>query len=118
VCDSFSITGQYIKRTGKCDVDRILGQCKVSFTTEEATKIWEYIPTLCNIIKGKGELTEKDSLPLGISEPPKYGKKSRDDLVLNRRQFCFLTNPAPIKREVDKASLRDAAPVEKADKAG
>ena len=118
VCYSFSITGQYMRGTGKCDVDRILGQCKVPFTTEEVTKIWEYLPTLCNIFKEKGELMEKDLLPLGMSEPPQYGKKSRDDLVLNRRRFCFLTNPALIQREAAKATLKDAAVVEKADKAG
>ena len=82
--DSFSITGQYDKQTGKCDVKRILGQCKESFTTEEVTKIWAYLPTLCNILKEIGVIREKDYLPLGMSDPIEPGKRGRDDLVLNR----------------------------------
>ena len=116
VSDSFSITGQYDKRTGKCDVDRILGQCKEPFTIEESTKIWAFLPTLSNILKEKGEIMEKDFLPLGMSDPIEPGKRGRDDLVLNRRRFCFLTHPSLIKREADKAGLKEAVAIEKADK--
>lgn len=117
VSDSFTITGQYEKQTGKCDVDRILGQCKEPFTTEEVTKVWSYLPTLCNILKEKGEIPEKDYLPLGMSEPVEPGKRGRDDLVLNRRRFCFLTHPSLIKREADKVVQKEAVVVEKAEKA-
>lgn len=115
VCDSFAITGQYNKATGKCDVEKILGQCKEPFTTEEVTKIWAYLPTMCNIFKEKGELFDKDYLPLGLSELPEQGRKSRDDLVLNRRRYCFLTHPSLIKREADKAGVKEAVAVEKAE---
>ena len=117
VSDSFTITGQYDKQTGKCDVDRILRQCKEPFTTEEVTKVWSYLPTLCNILKEKGEIPEKDYLPLGMSEPVEPGKRGRDDLVLNRRRFCFLTHPSLIKREADKVVQKEAVVVEKAEKA-
>jgi hypothetical protein len=116
VSDSFSLTGQYIKQTGKCDVDIILGKCKEAFTTEEVTKIWAYLPTLCKILKEKGEIPEKDFLPLGMSEPVDPSKRGRDDLVLNRRRFCFLTNPFLIKREADKVLQKEAIAGEKADK--
>ena len=117
VSDSFSITGQYDKRTGKCDVDRILEQCKEPFTTEESTKIWAYLPTLSNVLKEKGEIMEKDFLPLGMCDPVEQGRRGRDDLVLNRRRFCFLIHPSLIKREADKAGLKEAVAIEKADKA-
>ena len=37
--------------------------------------------------------------------------------MLNRRRFCFLTHPSLIKREADKAGLKEAVAIEKADKA-
>lgn len=103
IMDSFEITGQYMKATGKCSVEKILGQCKQAFTTEEVTKVWSLLPTLCDVLKLRGELQEKDFLPLGMSDETPAGKKSRDELVLNRRRFCFLTHPSLVMREAQKA---------------
>ena len=116
VSDSFSMTGQYMKSTGKCDVEKILGQCKEVFTTEEVTKVWALLPTLCNILKERGEIMEKDYLPLGMSEPIVQGRRGRDDLTLNRRRFCFLTHPSLLKREADKANRKEAAALENEEK--
>jgi hypothetical protein len=116
VSDSFPLTGQYIKQTGKCDVDIILGKCTEAFTTEEVTKIWAYLSTLCKTLKEIGKIPEKDFLPLGMSEPVDPSKRGRDDLVLNRGRFCFLTNPFLIKRQADKVLQKEAIAVEKADK--
>jgi hypothetical protein len=116
VSDSFPLTGQYIKQTGTCDVDIILDKCTEAFTTEEVTKIWAYLSTLCKTLKEIGKIPEKDFLPLGMSEPFDPSKRGRDDLVLNRGRFCFLTNPFLIKREADKVLQKEAIAVEKADK--
>ena len=109
--DSFEITGQYMKATGKCSVEKILGQCKQAFTTEEVTKVWSLLPTLCDVLKLRGELQEKDFLPLGMSDEAPARKKSRDELVLNRRRFYFLTHPSLVMREADEkgAVLEDRA---------
>ena len=56
---------------------------------------------------------EKDYLPLNIAETG----KCRDDLVLNRRRFLFLTKPAFIPREDQKRIDKLSAAEEKKDKA-
>ena len=55
-----------MKATGKCSVEKILGQCKETFTTDEVTRVWANLPNLCNILKLKGELQEKDFAPLAM----------------------------------------------------
>ena len=82
IVQSFEIVGQYDRKTGGCNVEQILRQCKTPFTTEEITKVWEHLPRLCNILKKKGEIPEIDFLPLNIGVVAEG--RSRDDLVLNR----------------------------------
>ena len=107
IVQSFEIVGQYDRVTGSCTVEKILGQCKTPSTTEEVTKVWEHLPRLCLILKTKGEIAEKDYAPLGIGVV--RDGRCRDDLVLNRRRFLFLTNPAFIASEdqkrIDKLSV-------------
>ena len=43
-----------------------------------------------------------------MSDETPAGKKSRDELVLNRRCFCFLTHPSLVMREVQEADERRA----------
>ena len=117
IMDSFEITGQYMKATGKCSVEKILGQCKQTFTTDEVTKIWSLLLTLCNILKLKGELQEKDYMPLGMGDATAAGRRPRDELVLNRRRFCFLTHPSLVMREAQKVDEKEAAAEERAVKA-
>ena len=47
IVKSFAITGQYDPEKGRCNVERIVGQCKSKFTTKEVAKVWELLPTLC-----------------------------------------------------------------------
>ena len=109
-------TGQYDPEKGGCNVERILGQCKSKFTTEEVTKVWELLPTLCALLKDNGELKEKDFQPLDM-----YGlghaNKCRDTLVLNRRRFIFLTNRALVASEYKKKVDKELAATDKAEKA-
>lgn len=100
--------------TGGCNVEQVLRQCKTPFTTDEVTKVWEHLPRLCNILKTKGEISEKDYLPLQIASE---GGMSRDGLVLNRRRFIFLTNLAFIAREDQKRVDKLNAVEDKKDKA-
>jgi hypothetical protein len=102
IVDSFEITGQYNRKTGTCDVEQILRQCKSKFTQEEVAKVWEMMPSLMKIMIEKGELAEEDYDCLGWSENKEAGKKSRDDLVLNRRRYVFLTHPKLIEKENQK----------------
>ena len=115
ITQSFEIVGQYDRKTGGCNVEQVLKQCKTPFTTEEVTKVWEHLPRLCNILKTKGEIQEKDYLPLeiGVIEPG----RSRDNLVLNRRRFLFLTNPAFIAGEDKKREEKLALAEDKKEKA-
>ena len=117
IMDSFEKTGQYMKATGKCSVEKILGQCKETFTTDEVTRVWANLPNLCNILKLKGELQEKDFAPLAMGGETPVGSRSRDELVLNRRRFCFLTHPSLVMREAQKADEKGAAVEVKALKA-
>ena len=116
IVKSFAITGQYDPEKGGCNVERILGQCKSKFTTEEVTKVWELLPTLCALLKDNGELREKDFQPLDM-----YGlghtNKCRDTLVLNRRRFIFLTNRALVASEYKKKVDKELAATDKAEKA-
>jgi hypothetical protein len=116
IVQSFEIVGQYDRVTGGCNVEKILGQCKTPFTTEEVTKVWEHLPRLCHILKTKGELAEKDYVPLGIGVVDDGGR-CRDDLVVNRRRFVFLTNPAFIASEDLKKENKMSAVKEKKEKA-
>ena len=100
ITQSFEIVGQYDRITEGCNVEQILRQCKTPFTTEEVNKVWEHLPRLCGILKSKGEIQEKDYLPLNIGVPEQG--KCRDDLVMNRRRFLFLTNPGFIASEDQK----------------
>jgi hypothetical protein len=109
IVQSFEIIGQYNRSTGKCDVDRILGQCRTPFTTEEVQKVWEMLPTLSKLMMEKGELSEEDYQCLGFGDIDANGKKCRDDLVLNRRRFVFLTNPTLILKENQKRLDKEAA---------
>jgi hypothetical protein len=102
IVDSFEITGQYNRKTGMCDVEQILRQCKSKFTQEEVTKVWEMLPTLISLMVEKGELAEEDYDCIGLSRNELNGKKSRDDLVLNRRRYVFLTNVKLIQKENQK----------------
>ena len=115
IVQSFEIVGQYDRVTGGCNVEKILSQCKTPFTTEEVTKVWEHLPRLCRILKTKGEIAEKDYVPLGIGVVD--GGRCRDDLVLNRRRFLFLTNPAFIASEDKKREDKLSAANEKKEKA-
>ena len=115
IVQSFEIVGQYDRVTGGCNVEQVLRQCKTPFTQEEVTKVWEHLPRLCRILKTKGEIAEKDYLPLNIGEIETG--KCRDDLVLNRRRFLFLTNPAFIAKEDHKRIEKLSAAEEKKEKA-
>ena len=116
IVKSFAITGQYDTEKGGCNVERILGQCKSKFTTEEVTKVWELLPSLCKLLKDNGELKEKDFEPLDM-----YGlghaNKCRDTLVLNRCRFIFLTNRALVASEFKKKADKELAVSDKAEKA-
>ncbi len=46
-------------------------------------------------------------MPLGFGSTSATYKKSKDDLVLNRRRFVFLTNPALIQKENDKRVAKE-----------
>jgi transposase len=107
IVNSFEIIGQYDAKTGKCDVERILRQCRTKFTQEQITKVWELLPSLCKKMMEKGELSEEDYMPLGFGSTSATYKKSKDDLVLNRRRFVFLTNPALIQKENDKRVAKE-----------
>jgi hypothetical protein len=113
IVESFEITGQYNRKTGKCDVEQILKQCKSIFTVEEVTRIWELLPNLMERMMDKGELDEADYDCLGLSSSVVPGQKSKDDLVLNRRRYVFLTNPTLIQKEnqkrLDKANAASVA---------
>lgn len=115
IVQSFEIVGQYDRTTGGCNVEQVLRQCKTPFTTEEITKVWEHLPRLCNILKTKGEIQESDYLPLNIGVVAEG--RSRDDLVLNRRRFLFLTNLAFIIKEDQKRLDKVTAAEEKTDQA-
>ena len=115
IIQSFEIVGQYDRVTGGCNVEKILSQCRTPFTTEEVTKVWEHLLRLCHILKTKGEIAEKDYKPLEIGVVG--GGRCRDDLVLNRRRFLFLTNPAFIASEDKKRLDKLAAVEDKKDKA-
>lgn len=116
IVNSFHKTGQYSKRSGKCSVERILGQCKSQFTVDEVTKVYENLPSLCKIMKERGELLENDYLPLGMNEQLLPGRRGRDELVLNRRRTVFLTHPEVVLREEEKREAKEASAVEKSDK--
>jgi hypothetical protein len=109
IVESFEITGQYNRKTGMCDVEQILRQCKSKFTVEEITKVWEMLPFLMKIMMEKGELAEEDYDCLGLSFSEAAGKKSKDDLVLNRRRYVFLTNPKLIQKENQKRLDKETA---------
>ena len=115
IIQSFEIVGQYDHLTVGCNVEQVLRQCKTPFTTDEVTRVWEHLPRLCNILKSKGEISEKDYMPLevGVVEDG----QSRDDLVLNRRIFFFLANLAFIAREDQKRVEKLNAVVDRKDKA-
>ena len=98
VAESFKITGQYDPALGGCNVEQILGQCKEPFKTHEVAKVWKCMPQLCALMKENGELKEKDYEILGFDEGGQY-TGDRDNLVLNRRRYVFLTNPAVIASE-------------------
>ena len=118
IVESFEKTGQYDRVTGGCNIDTILGQCKSKFTTEEVQLVWEHLPKLCDIMKRNGELKEKDYDTLGIGIMSEDQNTCRDNLVLNRRRFIFLTNPALIVSEEQKRLDKLTAIDDKAEKAG
>jgi hypothetical protein len=80
---------------------------------EEVTRIWKLIPNLMERMMDKGELDEADYDCLGLSSSVVPGQKSKDDLVLNRRRYVFLTNPTLIQKEnqkrLDKANAASVA---------
>ena len=84
--------------------------------TDEVTKVWKLLPSLCQIMKVKGELMESDYNPLGMSEPVLPGRKNKDELVVNRRRTVFLTHPQVILRELEKKEVKEAAAIETVDK--
>ena len=57
----------------------------------------------------QGELFECDYECLGMTPRTDGGGISRDNLVLNRRRFVFLTNPALLQREEEKKILKLAS---------
>jgi hypothetical protein len=101
IIESFKITGQYDPTKGGCNVDRILGQCKVPFTVKEVAKVKEVLPHLCTLLKQNGELKEADYEILGFDQGDDP-HRDRDNLVLNRRRFVFLHNIQVIAREDKK----------------
>ena len=108
IVESFKITGQYDPVSGGCDVDRILGQYREPFTTTEVAQVRTALPQLCTVMKENGELKEKDYEVLGFDQGGHYNK-DRDNLVLNRRRYVFLTNPAVITSEDAKRLAKVAA---------
>ena len=52
-----------------------------------------------------------------MSDETPAGKKSRDELVFNRRRFCFLTHPSLVMREAQKADEKGAVLEDRALKA-
>lgn len=108
IVESFKITGQYDPVSGGCDVDRILGQCKEEFTIKEVNQVKRALPQLCALMKANGELKERDYEILGFDQGGHYNG-DRDSLVLNRRRYIFLTNPAVIASEDAKRLAKAAA---------
>jgi hypothetical protein len=99
--ESFKITGQYDPLAGGCDIDRIIGQCKEPFTAHEVQQVKNALSQLSALMKENGELKEVDYEVLGFDQGGHY-HKDRDSLVLNRRRYVILTNPALIASEDDK----------------
>ncbi len=77
IVESFEITGQYNRKTGMCDVEQILRQCKSTFTREKITKVWEILPSLIKIMMEKGELAEEDYDCRGLSFSEVAGENQR-----------------------------------------
>jgi hypothetical protein len=78
--------------------------------------VWALLPTLSRILQQKGEIMEKDFLPLGMTEPAAPRSRDRDELVLNRRRTVILSNPEVILREVEKKELKEQAAIDIEDK--
>ena len=108
ITESFNRTGQYMREKGGCDVEKILSTCTTKFNLEEVTKVWEFLPLLKKKMLQQGELFESDYKCLGMTPHADNGGASRDNLVLNRRRFVFLTNPALLQREEEKRNLKIA----------
>ena len=101
ISESFHMTGQWNKVKGGCDLETILGTCVAKFTVNEVSKLFECLPILKGKMIAQVELFENDYECLGYSNINMEGS-SRDNLVLNRRRFVFLTNSALILREEEK----------------
>ena len=99
------MTGQWNKVKGGCDLETIQGTCVAKFTVNEISKFFECLPILKDEMIAQGELFESDYECLGYSNISMEGS-SRDNLVLNRRRFVFLTNSALILREEEKRKLK------------
>lgn len=106
------MTGQWDYIRGKVDVEQILRQCSEKFTKEEVEKFYIHLPNLVNLMIDQGELYESDFECPGYPKLESKGK-SRDDLVLNRRRFVFLTNPSLLRREEEKRLKKIAVAEEK-----
>lgn len=117
ITDSFSTCGQFDRKGRGCDVEKILGQCKAAFTTDEITRVWEHMPFLCNQMKTNRELSMKDLGRLDMDNMSRANGRCIDDLVLNRRRFVFVTNCAFIASEDDKKLAKEALETEKVAKA-
>ena len=115
VVDSFVKAGIYdpsAKPPG-VNIEIILGNCEVHFTTEEVTLFWQHLPELQKRMKAQGELFEKDFelLHLGLVEG---GHENVDALQVNRRRFIFLLNANFVSREKQKKEAEQKEEEEKA----
>ena len=105
ISESFHMAGQWNKVKGGCDWETILGTCVAKFTVNEISKFFECLPILKDKMIAQVELFESDYESLGYSTMNMEGR-SRDNLVLHRRRFVFLTNSALILREEEKRKLK------------
>jgi hypothetical protein len=81
---------------------------------QEVNQVHNALPQLCKLMKENGELKEIDYEVLGFDQGGQY-HGDRDSLVLNRRRYVFLTNPAVIASEDAKRIAKcDAAELKKA----
>ena len=91
--ESFHMTGQWNNVKGGSDLQTILCTCVTKFTVDEISKFFECLPILKDKMIAQCELFESDYKCLGYCNINMEGS-SRDNLVLNRRRFVFLTNSA------------------------
>lgn len=108
ILDSYKKSGLYdhdITPPG-CNIPTMLGNLKSyngdRLTAADETAVLNALPNLQKQLRTQGELLEKDFDDNGIRSNITGPGAVKDDLVLTRRRYVFLTNPALIANEAAK----------------